>query len=931
MQRIGFAPADDLSKPVLNFTATGTQALRRPRRPGFPAPATPAPTLSFMRLTFPLVGRQEELRLIEQAMGGREPASVVLAGAAGVGKSRLAREAIDRAAVRGLGTEWAVATYSARSIPFAALAHLMPRDLPEAGGQAGLFRRAAAALKQRFGQQRLVLGIDDAHLLDESSAALVRHLAASEGVAVVATVRSGEPAPDAVTSLWKEGLAERLEIRALSPDEVRQLVEAALGGQVDSVTMYQLLRATGGNALFLRELILGAIESGDLHQSGGLWQWAGPFTAPPRVAEMVQARLAALTPQDRANLEVLAVGEPLDLAIVEALVGLASLEAVESQGLLDITTNGRQAQVQLSHPLYAEVLRAGISPLRARALYRNLADALEAAPAAAGSDPLRLATWRLDGGGTPHPALMTTAAHRALALLDYPLAERLAKAAIGTGAYFEASLVLAGSMIGQGQFREAEQVLAGLERSGGTGAQRAQAAIARAENLFWHLGHPPAAEKAISQAEGTVAEPEWRDKLLTTRARFLVFEGRIAEALTTARSVLDRPGASEDAQLRAAIDAVWALLMSGQTEQACSLIDRMERLAAGRATEFPGGPYFVSADRWIADLFAGRLEAAAAGLTGWYHQKANEGPHPLRGVYALFLGVIARTQGQIQTAIRWLREAEQVSRGVDLFATLGNALAEQARCQALLGKAAEAEAALAGASAATPPFLALGNILIGQAQAWTAVARGEVSHGIGLALRTADNAGSRGLAVYQAEALHDVARLGRARRVASELTRLASKIDGVLAKEYAHHARALAARDPVKLSRVSAHFEEIGAVLYAAEAAAQAARLYQAQGRKGSALGCGTRAYALAQQCGGARTPALAGISAHLPLTRREQEIAILAATGLTNKDIAERLALSVRTIDNHLHSAYAKLGVSGRSELGSILTPAPPHRDNQP
>lgn len=387
-----------------------------------------------------------------------------------------------------------------------------------------------------------------------------------------------------------------------------------------------------------------------------------------------------------------------------------------------------------------------------------------------------------------------------------------------------------------------------------------------------------------------------------------------------------RSGASEGAQLRAAIDATWALIMSGRADQACALIDRMEKLAAARAREFPD-TYGLTADRWIADLFAGRLAAAAAGLTGWYHQQAQRGHHPLGGVYALFLGLIAYTQGQVATAIRWLREAEEISRGVDLFATLGNSLAELARCRALLGEASAAEITLSQAQAATPRFFALGGVLIGQARTWIAVARGEISQGVELALRTAEAAGSHGLVVYQTEALHDVARLGQARLVATDLTRLASRIDGVLAKEYARHASALAARNPVKLGEVSAAFEEMGAMLYAAEAAAQAARLHQDQGRRGSALTCSIRAQALAERCDGARTPALAGVGGNLPLTLREQEIATLAATGLTNRDIAKRLSISVRTVDNHLHNAYAKLGVSGREELDPILLPPKPVR----
>jgi DNA-binding CsgD family transcriptional regulator len=63
-------------------------------------------------------------------------------------------------------------------------------------------------------------------------------------------------------------------------------------------------------------------------------------------------------------------------------------------------------------------------------------------------------------------------------------------------------------------------------------------------------------------------------------------------------------------------------------------------------------------------------------------------------------------------------------------------------------------------------------------------------------------------------------------------------------------------------------------------------------------------------------------IEGSLPLTPREGEITSLAARRLSNREIAERLVVSVRTVDNHLHSAYAKLGISGRGELSVILEP---------
>jgi DNA-binding NarL/FixJ family response regulator len=120
--------------------------------------------------------------------------------------------------------------------------------------------------------------------------------------------------------------------------------------------------------------------------------------------------------------------------------------------------------------------------------------------------------------------------------------------------------------------------------------------------------------------------------------------------------------------------------------------------------------------------------------------------------------------------------------------------------------------------------------------------------------------------------------------------------------------------------RSSTEFEGLGADLYAAEAAAVAARIYRREGRTGSALAAAAEARALADRCEGASTPALDHLEVELPLTSREEEIATLASRGLSNREIAERLFVSVRTVDNHLHSAYAKLGVRGRGDLAPIL-----------
>src|SRR5207253_5922915 len=130
-------------------------------------------------------------------------------------------------------------------------------------------------------------------------------------------------------------------------------------------------------------------------------------------------------------------------------------------------------------------------------------------------------------------------------------------------------------------------------------------------------------------------------------------------------------------------------------------------------------------------------------------------------------------------------------------------------------------------------------------------------------------------------------------------------------------AEALAARDARGRDRASESFEAMGAMLLAAEAAAT----YRAEGKKGSMLASSARARRLLEECEGARTPALSGLAPD-PLTPREREVAMLAVQGLTSTEIAQRLVLSARTVENHLQRCYAKLGIANRSELRLVLQP---------
>jgi DNA-binding CsgD family transcriptional regulator len=172
-------------------------------------------------------------------------------------------------------------------------------------------------------------------------------------------------------------------------------------------------------------------------------------------------------------------------------------------------------------------------------------------------------------------------------------------------------------------------------------------------------------------------------------------------------------------------------------------------------------------------------------------------------------------------------------------------------------------------------------------------------------------------------ALHTMARLGRPEQAAARMHQLDGHLQGPLLMARVAHVAALDAGDAAGLVEAGEAFERVGSLLCAAEAFADASRAYRRAGRTRDATNAATRSTELAQQCEGAATPALRLTDEAIPLTRREREIALLAANGLTSRVIAERLVLSPRTVDNHLQRVYDKLGVSGREGLAAaLLTP---------
>lgn len=854
-----------------------------------------------------MVEREREFRTIQAALTGETAAcGVVLTGDSGVGKTTLARHVT---AGLSSGVRWVAGTESARSIPLGVFAHLVG---PATSSDPVTY--LAAARESLLGEGDVVIGVDDAHLLDELSATLLHQLAIDRAVHIVATVRSGEAVPDAVTSLWKDNHLTRITLSPFTKDQSVELIESVLGGQLEEHSANVMWEASGGNALFLRHLVEGARQADTLRQVKGVWQLRGRTAITSELASLLEGRIEQLDDSVLTALKYLSLCEPLDIDVLAELAGEEAVEEAEMAGLVRISRSGRRLDVAFHHPLFGEVIRRRLGLVSSRRLRGNLVRVLQARDLNTPAERIRLADLSIESDVGIDVGLLGAAARDALNLAQTPLGERFARTALAEGGGLDEAELLARALMWQGHPDEAEEILSRFDPADLDEVALLRWGLLRISTIFWALGEAERAEELLHMVRERVTHPALAPIVTAVASACALFTGRIGEAIALSDEAL----ASENPNPWA---IEWAVFGGGLARALSGRGRDVDALAVlTRETDVDGLLRFPTAlGEILALTLTGRLDDAEK-ASARYVNFASAAQYLGWALSGILVASVELSRGSCASVTRRM---EQTLATIDSgeFSESWNFPARIYLVQGLsaLGQSDAAQAALAKARANYGTHVAVFGPMLKIAESWQAASAGTVSSAVELARSAADEARASGQFAIEAEALHTAVRFGDT-TAAARLDELADELDSPAVRIYVRHATTLAESDAVELDVCAADFEALGLRLSAADAAAQAGVIHDAAGGRAATVASSAVANRLAAECGGLRTPALVQAARPLPLTSREREIANLVAAGLSNKEIAQRLTVSVRTVEGHIYRACTKLDVTDRSEIAALL-----------
>jgi DNA-binding CsgD family transcriptional regulator len=893
------------------------------------------------------VGRERELNVVSDFVARNSSGVLAIVGEAGIGKTTVWREAIERAHAAGSRVALARPAEAEAKLSFAGLADLLA-DVPEeffvglpapqrSGIDAALLRRHAARaparrvvaaaflslLRALATDAPIVLAVDDVQWLDPPSAGILefalRRLR-DEAVCTVLSIRSQEVEKSALR-LSHELRVEWLELGGLSVGALHRVLADTLGRTFSRPSLVRIAEASGGNPLYALEIarLLDRSEGAEISR----------LPVPKSLDALVRRRVRALPRSTRtALLRAAALARP-DTAAVSA----DDLTAAEAAGLVRLTAAGR---IQFVHPLFASAVYSTAAPAERRKTHRALAAVV--------SDPEERARHLALGcEGTDDRVVAELAAAARLAQQRgapdsaaelTELALRLVRP--GTDAAHDLQLELAERLFLASDFRRARAALEELEAVLPPGDLRARALLWLAEIDYWRSGESAALELS-EEALAVAVEPVQRAHCLIKIAgnAATVDLRRAAAAARAAVELLDR--------LPDAPPALVAAALSVRIRAGLFLGDGFDAQGAERALELEAhAPPPLIDERVTFKLgqwlrYVDELGAARAHLVDAERQARDEGDESSLANILLNRVILETWAGD------WELAAELADRMVEAFEQQGVVSGDvglwRAYFHAHVGRWDAVQSAAERAAGEEPIIGAIWSRSLGLA----ALANGNVQAAdrhLSDAVVRLDRIDMGEPAVFRVDgdAIEAAVTTGALERAEAWLRRFEerasrSRIPWSLAVSARCRGLLLAARGELDgaaeaLERSLREHERCPVPFERARTLLVEGQVFRRMKKKRQARASLEQARTLFERLGSDAWVARADAELQRVAVRRapdrlsatELRIAQLAAAGFSNPEIAAEVFVSRKTVEANLARAYRKLGVSSRGQLGPAL-----------